>query len=232
MANAKSVRKIVENEMSTYQGIDLGKGIKTKGHDRANTANKIFPNSLKGLSLLDLGCNIGSFCIEAKKRGAKKVVGVDAEAEKIKVARSIASHKHCDIQYIAHNIETLDMKENFDFVILLNVIHHLHDPICLLRRVYDHVNRTLIIEFPSIRYLPKANEPKLKKFFKRLDDMPLIHVAINKERKHRSVVPYRYLFSPEAMTRILRYIVGFKRVKIIPSPFKPTEHRHIAFAMK
>ena len=45
---------------------------------------------LQGKSVLDLGCNIGNFCHEAAKRGARRVVGVDREFN-AKPAREIAN---------------------------------------------------------------------------------------------------------------------------------------------
>ena len=36
-----------------------------------------FPDSLEGLSVLDLGCNLGRICIDAMDRGASRAVGID-----------------------------------------------------------------------------------------------------------------------------------------------------------
>ena len=47
------------------------------GEDLKPTANCIFPNDLKGKSVLDIGCHYGYYCHEAKRRGAGKVLGVE-----------------------------------------------------------------------------------------------------------------------------------------------------------
>src|SRR5262245_38674257 len=37
------------------------------------------PRDLNGASVLDIGCNAGFYCLELKKRGAGRVLGVDVD---------------------------------------------------------------------------------------------------------------------------------------------------------
>jgi len=67
---------------SWYQTIDFGEGIKSSGcawcGDPAwGNIKKLLPANLKGMNIMDLGCNAGIFCIRAAQMGAAFVVGVD-----------------------------------------------------------------------------------------------------------------------------------------------------------
>ena len=65
--------KIYDRSMP-YQSIDGISGIRNT-NSRLKLMN--FPDDLENESVLDLGCNTGVFCVEAKKRNAGRVMGVD-----------------------------------------------------------------------------------------------------------------------------------------------------------
>src|ERR1700716_1914614 len=48
------------------------------------------PADLKGKSVLDIGCNAGFYAIEMKRRGAKRVVGIDSDPAYLQQARFAA----------------------------------------------------------------------------------------------------------------------------------------------
>ena len=58
-----------------YQKIILPYGIEINGVDYQDVADLIFSENLSGKSVLDVGCNYGFFCHEAKRRNAGKSVG-------------------------------------------------------------------------------------------------------------------------------------------------------------
>ena len=69
-----------------YQTVDPSlPGIRNMEH-RYDIMN--FPKSFNGETVLDIGCNIGMICFDAKRRGAKRVVGIDYKQETIEVARN------------------------------------------------------------------------------------------------------------------------------------------------
>jgi len=76
----------------------------------------------KDKNVLDVGCNLGLYCMEADLRGAKRVVGVDSP-ETIKIAREISN-------YLGHfNVDLIgtDLRKSFDAVPKMNydVVFHL-----------------------------------------------------------------------------------------------------------
>src|SRR5262249_61439718 len=73
-----------------FHAIDLGGGLRTKtasvGREPADhprptweLVKECLPSDLTGQSVLDVGCNAGLYSVEAKRRGAARVLGVDVQ---------------------------------------------------------------------------------------------------------------------------------------------------------
>ena len=77
-----------------YQSIDGEPGIRDMEH-RYDIIN--FPKSFDGETVIDFGCSVGAICIDAKRRGAKRVVGLDFKAETIQVAKGLAKELNLEI---------------------------------------------------------------------------------------------------------------------------------------
>lgn len=77
------------------------------------------PNELAGKSVLDIGCNEGYFCIEARRRGAARVVGIDANPEVVRRARS----RNPTGDYRVSDWWNL-LDEKFDVILFLSAIHY------------------------------------------------------------------------------------------------------------
>ena len=94
------------------------------------------PADLTGQRVLDLGCNEGYFCIEAKRRGATYVLGVDANEKWIELARKRASEADVEIDFI--NDDFLAIKnQTFDLILMLSALHYAARPKQVLRRVHQ-----------------------------------------------------------------------------------------------
>lgn len=97
-----------------------------------------------GESILDVGCGTGQLTRAAKgKAGATaEVVGVDASAEMIAVARHKAQEEGCDIDFQPGLIEKLSFPDDqFDVVLSSLMVHHLPDD--LKERGFAEVYRVL-----------------------------------------------------------------------------------------
>src|SRR2546426_11351896 len=79
-----------------FHCIDLGNGIKTKTESTSGepadhpwgtwqTIQRCLPD-LSGKNVLDVGCNAGFYAVEAKRRGAAHVMGIDAQRRCIQQA--------------------------------------------------------------------------------------------------------------------------------------------------
>ena len=76
--------------------------------------------SLHGASLVDIACNWGGFSIEARLRGADRIVGFDIRPENIAKAGRVAAHFGAgDIEFAVQDLFALDVTETFDVVLNL-----------------------------------------------------------------------------------------------------------------
>lgn len=91
--------------------------------------------SLRGLTILDVGCGGGILCEPLARLGAH-VTGIDCSDAAIDVARTHAMEHGLDITYDVQNIEHIQ-KKTFDVVIASEVIEHVDDP---ARFVHDISN--------------------------------------------------------------------------------------------
>ncbi len=84
---------------------------------------------VKGKRILDLGCNIGRFCFEFSKIGARLVSGVDIDRECIQIAIDIAKEFKQDNTLFLQGEVTPKYLENiegkFDIVLFLSVMNHM-----------------------------------------------------------------------------------------------------------
>jgi SAM-dependent methyltransferase len=85
---------------------------------------------LEGLSVLDIGCNEGFFCIEAIKQGATRVVGIDQSKKFVESAR-----QRCPAATFIQASWWELPEETFDVIFFLSAIHYEPDQRRLLERL-------------------------------------------------------------------------------------------------
>jgi tRNA (mo5U34)-methyltransferase len=138
-----------------WHKIDLGNGITTPGRD--DSPSKLvrvnLPQSLQGLSVLDIGAWDGFFSFECERRGAKRVVALDKWVWDIpsigkrgfELARRVLGSKVEDVE-----LDVLDISPErvgvFDLVLFLGVLYHMPHPLLALERVASVVGKQLILE--------------------------------------------------------------------------------------
>src|SRR6266540_1024626 len=57
------------------------------------------PHDLTGATVLDIGCNGGFYCLEMKRRGAARVLGLDVDERYLNQARFAAETLGLDIEF-------------------------------------------------------------------------------------------------------------------------------------
>lgn len=111
--------------------------------DSSGKLNALNLPDLKGKKFLDIGCNEGFFCIEAKKRGATRIVGIDKNPNFIELAKK----RDPDIDFRVQDWDNLP-NEKFDIVLLLSAMHYVKDKQKLFDDIYKIISEdgTLILE--------------------------------------------------------------------------------------
>lgn len=142
-----------------FHSIDLGHGIVTPGSKspavhRAEYAAFFDPVELRGRSVIDIGAWNGAYSIEAKRRGAARVLATDHYVwnhpeirgrDGFDLARS-ALNLDLEVKDIDVPDLSPDSVGTFDVVLFLGVFYHLLDPIAALQQVAKLAREVLIVE--------------------------------------------------------------------------------------
>jgi len=142
------------NALSWYHTIDLGHGIVTPGI--FNTLKYVdrygIPAGLAGRSVLDIGAYNGFFTIEAKRRGAGRVVAMDRWGLPDSPERTgfDLAVRATGVEVEAVNGDVYELSPAvagvFDVVFFFGVLYHLKYPLLALERIASVTRGTLLLE--------------------------------------------------------------------------------------
>src|SRR5215470_10822626 len=131
------------NGVQTAPNHFLGNFPQVKWRDIAS----IFPQDMRGATVLDLGCNAGFYSIEMKKRGASRVLAVDVDDRYLNQARFAASVLGLEIEFEKRSVYDADrIPGHFDFVLFMGVFYHLRYPLYALDKVIKKVKGALVFQ--------------------------------------------------------------------------------------
>lgn len=213
----QQIEEVLNSEPYNYQAIALPHGLSTGGHDRSGTARVILPDDMSGQSFADVGCSLGYFCFEARRRGADRVVGFDFDRDNIRKAKILAEILGQSVDFQLGDIEHAPIEEKFDQVICLNVLHHLANPILGLDRLIAATRKRLILELATFgaHDRRKLGMDWLQEKF--LSRSPAIFVG----RGTSGDGVKQFYITKAAIENLLRYRRGcFASIEILPSTFK------------
>jgi tRNA (mo5U34)-methyltransferase len=148
-----------------FHCIDLGEGIRTKvksvsGEQVDHPLNtwrlikQCLPHDLTGKSLIDVGCNAGFYSVEAKRRGAARVLGVDTVRFHVSQANFVKQVLGLDIEFRRMSVYDLNphVLGQFDITLALGLIYHCKHLVLALENLWRITKELLIIEtaiYPS-----------------------------------------------------------------------------------
>lgn len=144
-----------------YQPIVLEPGI-IERRGKWNQATKslahmLFAN-IRGMTLLDIGCNCGFFLFEGLHRGAIEAMGIDNDANALEIANEISDVLGYRVTFRYGDIEKIQMEKKFDVVLIMNILHELNDCAAVITKCLQHTNKLLVIEHEEEqeRYFPRS----------------------------------------------------------------------------
>jgi len=217
----EAVREFLASEKLAYQSISLPYNLSTPGAKRDDICRLAFGHGVDGKFVLDIGSYLGYFCLEALERGAASATGIEVDPDKIRQANIIADIKGLKPHYILGDIEKDDVPGRFDIVLCLNVLHHMFDPVGVIRKLAHATRETLIIEAASLN--PRDSRKLRIGFLQRLmiSRLPVIFVSHGEPNLRRKTSVQKFFFTSGAITNLLmRQTKLFSRVEVVPSSFK------------
>lgn len=106
---------------------------------------------LTGKKVLDIGCGTGRFSIEAAKRGAQRVVGIDFAPSMIEFSQNIAEQmgvsEKCEFirgDFLSHQID-----ESFDIVMAMGLFDYIAEPEPLFKKIAALKPSKFVASFPK-----------------------------------------------------------------------------------
>lgn len=122
--------------------------------------SQALPDDLDGRSVLDIGCNSGFYCAELKRRGAGRVVGIDADPFYLAQARFAAEVLGHDSEFRELSVYDVGaLNERFDLVLFMGVLYHLRHPLLALDLLWEHVVDDVLVFQSMQRGSPAVLRP-------------------------------------------------------------------------
>ena len=98
--------------------------------DEANPLNRIFHLIPEGSKVLDIGAGNGLLAMMFKESNKKVVIdGIEPDSYAVNVAKQYYRDLYCGF---AQDFKEKIVQENYDFIILADVIEHMQDPLAFL----------------------------------------------------------------------------------------------------
>lgn len=191
----------------------------------------------EGASILEIGCGTGDLLHALRPR---RGLGIDLSPRMVEIAR----HKYPDLEFAVGDAESLDIEEQFDYVVLSDLVGHLDDvwlAFRCLRRVC-HPGTRIVVTYYSYLWEPilRAAErlglktPQALQNWLPPQDLTNLAVITGFEpvkQGHWLLFPARLpLFTPLA-NRVLAHLPGLRRLDLVhylvarpahvPAPARP-----------
>jgi tRNA (mo5U34)-methyltransferase len=225
MLTKEEILSELERLQPWFHRIDLGGGLFTKTESVMGepvdhpagpwgTIGKCLPRDLSGKSVLDVGCNAGFYAVEAKRRGGRRVLGVDGQRQHVRQAVFVRKVLGLDIEYRRMNVYELTRRRvgEFDITLALGLVYHLKHLVLALENLYEVTRELLVVETAILppKHTPRSFTHAVGRTEMRLH--PLAYVENPPEAKEQ--VFNWFLPSVEALTALLRN-TGFDSVEVV-----------------
>lgn len=149
-----------ENYQSYFDGEEYVPG--SRNTEYRFEQMKITSKDIAGKSVLDLGCNLGSFCLESYRLGAFHVMGIDSEKDYVNCARALARSVGYHINYMK-----MDLSRTKDIIDYTKKYFKYGVDVLFALSIYKHIEESLWELLRGINwkvcYLESHNAPEGEK---------------------------------------------------------------------
>lgn len=215
------VKEIAVKKEMHYQSVLLPYNTKSSTKEfkhiplnRDESFTSLTGEDLRDKSVLDIGSAIGNYLFIAERYGASKLYGVEKNKDRYLASTMVADLLNSKSKFVNSDFDKNLFNEKFDFVLCLNIIHHVLN---FEKFLYDAAHLTkniLLLEFPTF------SDPKflsIKKIRKRdankMNKISLIGVSSLKK------IDQTFVYSPVAIKELLlNSSLGFKSYEVYDSP--------------
>jgi 2-polyprenyl-3-methyl-5-hydroxy-6-metoxy-1,4-benzoquinol methylase len=192
------------------------------GKHREATFNAIRPY-LVGDSALDVGCAEGHFCFKLEQLGFQDIVGTDLKQDRFLAACVLKELNKSRCHFLMEDVLENTPTRTYDTILLLNVLHHLKNPIGALTILSKMCNHRLIIEYPNLDDLKFNNTIQRDNI--KFNKLPLIGVSCTESEDQT------FVFTDAALKRIcVDNGQLFEKISFLQSPMSSS--RRIAICQK
>jgi len=112
------------------------------------------PEFVKGKSVLDLGSNVGAMSYSLHSLGAKSILGIEFDEEKVDLANRIAAYNGLNsvafCQGDIDNLDTSGFEDGYDIVLCLAIESHVKHPQRLYSLLERYANNVVCFEGNSL----------------------------------------------------------------------------------
>ncbi len=144
-------------EIDWHHSIPMPDGTVTDGDISLQNHRRkaaVIPDDLAGRTVLDVGAWDGYFSFECERRGAERIVALDADQHGEGTAGFdfAAERLDSEVEYRVGDVLSEEFESGFDTVLCFGVLYHVPDPEALLDRLFELADEHVCIEtavFPS-----------------------------------------------------------------------------------
>lgn len=219
---------LTSTSFSGYQSLLLPHGLRVPGADLEARADTILGDRVRDKTLLEVGTYYGFFPEAAMRRGARSATGLEPDPERGAIAAEVARLNGGRYEIIRGGLDDLQAGAQFDVVLFLRVLHHVIDPVAVMKQLAALTKELLIVEFSLVsdtQYMQPARgrygrTSKASKLRTKLTawalrrfagDLPLC--AVGGEEYHRT-----FYFNPAAFENLfVTHHRLFSEVQFLPS---------------
>jgi len=222
LPNKKDIVELKDMKQMHYQSVILPHSIKSSTKvfkhiplNRDDSFKPLLNEDFRNRSILDIGSAIGNYLFKAERYGATKLYGVEKNKDRYLASTLVAKVLNSNAKFLNADFDKNLFKEEFDYVLCLNVIHHIDHYEKFLVDASKLTKRILLLEFPTFL------DPKFLSYKKinKKDAIKMNELSLIGESS--KAIDQSYVYSPGFIENLLmNRDLAFRKCNTYRSPIE------------